>query len=296
MAHSSDTKINQYLRRGTTAQLAANENPIPPTPVGGDPIHGYFQYDTTLGLFYGWDGAAWDRLSFAGTLGATDNAIPRADGVGGATFQASLITIDDTGALGLPDDVRQTFNPGANNAGLNVGSLAGDPATPSNGDVWYNSTTNKFRARENGTNVNFGTGDVVGPAGATAERIVTFDGATGKLVKDSGYLVSDLLNSPQMADQDDYTLVLADAGRHYYHVSATPHTLTIPANASVAFPIGTVINIENENGAGNITLAITSDTLRWGSSTGSRTIAANGGGSIMKVTATVWRLRGEGIT
>lgn len=104
------------------------------------------------------------------------------------------------------------------------------------------------------------------------------------------------LGAPQIADQDDYTLALTDSGGHYYHVSATPHTLTIPANASVAFPIGTVIAIVNENGAGAITLAITTDTLRWGSSTGSRTIAANGTASLLKVTATVWRLTGDGIT
>lgn len=104
------------------------------------------------------------------------------------------------------------------------------------------------------------------------------------------------LGAPQMADQDDYTLALTDSGGHYYHVSATPHTLTIPANGSIAFPIGTVIAIVNENGAGAITLAITTDTLRWGSSTGSRTIAANGTATLLKVTSTVWRLTGDGIT
>jgi hypothetical protein len=101
---------------------------------------------------------------------------------------------------------------------------------------------------------------------------------------------------PQMADQDDYTLTLADASKHYYHVSATPHTLTIPANASVAFPVGTEIKIVNENGAGALSLAITTDTLRWGSSTGTRTIAANGSATLLKVAATVWRLTGDGIT
>lgn len=104
------------------------------------------------------------------------------------------------------------------------------------------------------------------------------------------------LGAPQMADQDDYTLVITDTGYHYYHVSATPHTLTIPANASVAFPVGTIIHIINENGAGNLTVAITSDTLRWGASTGSRTIAANGSASVIKVTSTVWRMTGDGIT
>lgn len=104
------------------------------------------------------------------------------------------------------------------------------------------------------------------------------------------------LGSPQMSDQDDYTLALSDAGGHYYHVSGTPHTLTIPANGSIAFPIGTVIGIVNEDGAGDISLVITSDTLRWTDQTGTRTIAANGSATLLKVTSSVWRLTGDGIT
>jgi hypothetical protein len=37
-----------------------------------------------------------------GTLGATDNAVPRADGTGGVTAQTSLITIDDSGNMNFP--------------------------------------------------------------------------------------------------------------------------------------------------------------------------------------------------
>lgn len=92
-----------------------------------------------------------------GSTGATDNAVLRADGTGGATVQNSALTIADSGALGFPDDVRQTFNPGANNAGLNVGSIAGDPATPSNGDLWYDSTANELTGRINGANVALGS-------------------------------------------------------------------------------------------------------------------------------------------
>ena len=141
------------------------------------------------------------------------------------------------------------------------------------------------------------TGDVTATAGSNATVVANMNvtatvTATGTPPTNAvGYL-----GAPQISDQDDYTLVLADAGKHYYHVSATPHTLTIPANASVAFPIGTVIAGVNENGAGALTIAITTDTLRWSSSTGSRTVAANGSFSLLKVTATLWRLTGEGIT
>lgn len=98
-----------------------------------------------------------------------------------------------------------------------------------------------------------------------------------------------------------YTLVLTDGGKHIYHPVAdtTPRTWTIPANASVAFPIGTVIAFENDIGAGDITIAITTDTLVLVGivgSTGSRTLASGGSAIALKVTATRWRISGEGLT
>jgi len=55
-------------------------------------------------------------------------------------------------------EFRQTFNPNATLAGLNVGAQAGDPSTLVNGDYWYNSTSNKLRSRENAASV-----DVISP-------------------------------------------------------------------------------------------------------------------------------------
>jgi hypothetical protein len=42
--------------------------------------------------------------------------------------------------------------------GLNIIPTAGDLASPANGDIWYNSTTGKFRKRENGTTTDLDTG------------------------------------------------------------------------------------------------------------------------------------------
>ena len=46
----------------------------------------------------------------------------------------------------------------------------------------------------------------------------------------------------------------------------------------MAYPIGTVLTVINETGAGTVTLGITSDTLRFlgSSATGNRTLAASG--------------------
>lgn len=44
---------------------------------------------------------------------------------------------------------------------INIGSFAGDPSTLTNGDLWYNSTTNSLRGRVNGVSVNIpGSGSV----------------------------------------------------------------------------------------------------------------------------------------
>lgn len=54
------------------------------------------------------------------------------------------------------DGVKQTFNPDGTNAGLNVGSQAGDPSSLANGDIWYDSTAGTLDARINGATVNLG--------------------------------------------------------------------------------------------------------------------------------------------
>ena len=105
---------------------------------------------------------------------------------------------------------------------------------------------------------------------------------------------------PQNSQSAAYTLVLADSGKHIFHPSAdtTARIWTIPANGSVAFPIGTAITFINQNGAGVITIAITTDTMRLAGAgtTGSRTLAANGIATAIKITATEWIISGTGLT
>ena len=95
-------------------------------------------------------------------------------------------------------------------------------------------------------------------------------------------------NIPQNSQSAAYTLVLTDSGKHILHPSAdtTARTFTIPANSSVAFPIGTAITFVNQNGAGVVTIAITTDTMRLSpaGTTGSRTLAANGVATCIKLT------------
>jgi len=107
-------------------------------------------------------------------------------------------------------------------------------------------------------------------------------------------------NIPQNSQSAAYTLVAADAQKHIYHPSAdtTARVWTIPANASVAFPIGTTVVFINDTSGGAITIAITSDTLvlAGAGTTGSRTLAANGMATAVKMTSTRWMISGTGLT
>lgn len=108
------------------------------------------------------------------------------------------------------------------------------------------------------------------------------------------------LGIPQNSQSAAYTLVLGDAGKHILHPSAdtTARTFTIPANSSVAFPVGTAVTFINQNAGGVITITITTDTMRLAGAgtTGSRTLAANGIATAVKVTSTEWIISGVGLT
>lgn len=107
-------------------------------------------------------------------------------------------------------------------------------------------------------------------------------------------------NIPQQSKSAAYTLVLTDGQKHIFHPSAdtTARIWTIPANASVAFPVGTAITFVNQDSAGVITIAITTDTMRLAGdgTVGSRTLAANGIATALKVTTTEWIISGTGLT
>lgn len=97
-----------------------------------------------------------------------------------------------------------------------------------------------------------------------------------------------------------YTTVLGDANTWLLHPSAdtTARTWTIDSNATVPYPVGTELRFINQNAAGVLTIAITTDTMRLspGGTTGSRTLAANGDAVARKITATEWIISGTGLT
>jgi hypothetical protein len=133
----------------------------------------------------------WNGLWISGEPGATGNRSyefnvgsvnPGNFGVFDYTDSLWLFNFDPTARLWIFDQKMRT-TPTATTAGFNVGSLPGDPLRPVNGDIWYNSATNKFRCFENGATANCMGGDG-GNRKGSGETVTHTAGALnpGKLV------------------------------------------------------------------------------------------------------------------
>lgn len=79
--------------------------------------------------------------------------------------------------------------------------------------------------------------------------------------------------------------------------TASGLSITIPANASIAFPSGTMLTFDNDGG-GTMIIGITTDTLSLANtaSTGNRSLAPNGICTAVKIAATKWRITGAGLS
>jgi len=103
---------------------------------------------------------------------------------------------------------------------------------------------------------------------------------------------------PQNQQTSGYTLALSDMGKHIYATAAN-FNITIPANATVAFPIGTAITIVVEDQfhtlvpASGVTLVLAGTGA---ATTGTRTLAQGSVATIIKVGTNRWYVSGSGVT
>jgi hypothetical protein len=172
---------------------------------------------------------------------------------------------------------------------IELGSTASPTdVTADGGGITLKGTTDKTFNYVNSTglwtaNIGIEAASFTGPA-ATA--------TTSSTAASVGYM-----GLPQSATTTTATLAIGDAGKHIY-VNTAGQTMTIPANSAVPYPIGTAITFVAGPSAGTVTIAITTDImyLVGTGGTGSRTLAAYGTATAIKVSATAWYINGTGLT
>jgi hypothetical protein len=189
---------------------------------------------------------------------------------------------------------------------LNLPRYATPPASPADGDVYYNTADSKVYSRINGAWVDLaaggGSGNVVyyqttapatgndgdiwidsddetvtatgpqgptGPAGAAADYVFTQNAQTGTT----------------------YTLVLADANKLVEMNNASANTLTVPTNANVEFSVGQQIHLL-QTGAGKTTVAAASG-VTINAALGLRLRAQWSGATLVKRATNTWVLIGD---
>jgi hypothetical protein len=108
-----------------------------------------------------------------------------------------------------------------------------------------------------GVAISTGSAWAASVAPGTSGNVLTSDGTAWA----SSALPPSAVQYPQNVQSGNYTLVLGDAGKHIYSANTGAQTITIPTNASVAFPIGTTITIVNE-GTTDIFLGVSGVTVK----------------------------------
>lgn len=139
----------------------------------------------------------------------------------------------------------------------------------------------------------------------TIKRVsgTTYFGTNTVDISDGNWLINGVAPSvtqttiPQITTASSYTFVSGDAGKHLYYTTSTTATITIPANSSVAYATGTILNIVSGSGAGQLTISC-SDTLLFANQgfTGTRYLSAPGIATALKVASTTWLISGAGLS
>jgi hypothetical protein len=205
---------------------------------------------------------------------------------GNALISGGVATAPSWGKIGLTTHVSGILpaeNGGTNNAFFGVSG----PTTSVKTYTFPDATCSVLTSNDTVTVAQGGTG------------VSTIGAAETTLVSNGTALSFQYSRVAQNAQNGNITLALTDSSKHIYSKNAGAQTITVPTNASVAFPIGTAITIVN-NGTTAITFTTTSLTVyKAGTSTAwasGSTLAVRGLVTLLKVETDTWFISGAGLS
>lgn len=164
------------------------------------------------------------------------------------------------------------------------------PSSPTNGDIW--TTTIGMYARINGNTVGpFGTGATYTNSAPTA--------ITGALWANSDYNSlsvytgsrwASMTGTPPVSKTATYTLALGDEGTVLVMSGGTTNNITVPTNASVAFPVGSSIMVVQTSA---IQTVISGAGVTFNATPGLKLRAQYSVATLLKIATDTWVVTGD---
>lgn len=238
-------------------------------------------------------GSAGDtgKLKIAGnTSGAITVEAPAVAGTGTVTLPASGTVVAQGGALGTPSSGTLTSC-----TGLPLGGLV---ATTANRVLESNGTGVISPSAVTSTTLSYL--DATSSIQTQINGKVTSGGAlgtpsSGTLTNCTGLPASSITRTINAQTGTSYTGVLSDAGAVITLSNASAITFTIPPNSSVAYPIGTVLDLI-QIGAGQVTISQGSGvtiTSVGATPSAPKCRVQHSGASAIKTATDTWRVVGD---
>ena len=311
---NSGAFLDIYLTTGPDIHIAGNaENLILGHDWGANVtvgINGDVTIQTDTGNAHVWTFDSTGNLTMPGDIYSASNISITAGNSPGETIVIGSV---DTGGAGgamrlIVNDVQEPTNPQLINVGATVYMYWGTNRNANVTAITHDVPNHNWYFTVDQTNIaGFvgGTFALFGPGQATWQ--FTTDGnfrlpSPGTIIGNvSTATASSAANSigylgmPQNSQNTDYTLAFSDQGGQVY--MAASGNVTIPDNATVAFPVGATVALIAGPGS-SVNVNITSDTLYlgWVGSTGTRMLGQYGMATVVKVAATTWYISGTGLS
>jgi hypothetical protein len=190
---------------------------------------------------------------------------------------------DGTGSASAATAIRGTAKTGTNVTGPNLVIQA------SNGTGTGGSGAIRFQTAP---------ADVSGTTAGTMRNVLTIDNEgnitanVGSFLGPNGVPVGANVAGVNAQTGTTYTLVLSDAGKLVSMNNSASNTLTVPLNASVAFSIGTVVNIVSL-GVGQTTIAAASGVTIYSYGSKTKLTGRYSQAALIKRTTDSWVLAGD---